>query len=58
MKKMGFTPPTYDFEMTFKLVFPRGAEAWLAKSEELPDEVVEKAQFAYSTSDDVIEKEA
>ncbi|MEM2815673.1 MAG: LLM class flavin-dependent oxidoreductase [Candidatus Bathyarchaeia archaeon] len=56
LEKMGFTPPTYDFEMTFKLVFPRDAEAWLAKSKELPDEVVEKAPFVYGAPDDVIEK--
>jgi alkanesulfonate monooxygenase SsuD/methylene tetrahydromethanopterin reductase-like flavin-dependent oxidoreductase (luciferase family) len=56
LEKMGFTPPTYDYEMTFKLVFPRDAEAWLAKSKELPDEVVEKAPFVYGTPDDVIEK--
>ncbi|MCS7096737.1 MAG: hypothetical protein N3F10_07315 [Candidatus Bathyarchaeota archaeon] len=42
--------------MTSKLVFPRDVEAWLAKSKELPDEVVEKALFAYGTHDDVIEK--
>jgi phthiodiolone/phenolphthiodiolone dimycocerosates ketoreductase len=56
LEKMGFKPPTYDFEMTFKLVFPRDAEAWLAKAKELPDEVVEKSPFLYGTPDDVIEK--
>ena len=56
LEKMGFTPPTYDFEMTFKLVFPRDAEAWLAKAKELPDEIVEKAPFVYGTPDDVIDK--
>ncbi|MGD8506849.1 MAG: LLM class flavin-dependent oxidoreductase [Candidatus Bathyarchaeota archaeon] len=56
LEKIGFQPPTHDFEMTFKLVFPRDAEAWLAKSKELPDEVVEKAPFLYGTPDDVIER--
>jgi phthiodiolone/phenolphthiodiolone dimycocerosates ketoreductase len=56
LEKIGFTPQTYDFEMTFKLVFPRDAEAWLAKAKELPDEIVEKAPFVYGTPDDVIDK--
>ncbi|MEM1538951.1 MAG: LLM class flavin-dependent oxidoreductase [Candidatus Bathyarchaeia archaeon] len=56
LEKMGYTPPTYDFEMTFKLVFPRDAEAWLAKAKELPDEIVEKTPFIYGAPDDVIDK--
>lgn len=56
LKKMGFIPPTYDFEMTFKLVFPRDGESWLEKSKELPDEVVEKAPFLFGTPDDIIDK--
>jgi len=56
LEKIGFQPPTYDFEMTFKLVFPRDAEAWLAKSMELPDEVVERSPFVYGTPDEVIDK--
>jgi len=56
LEKIGFQPPTSDFEMTFKLVFPRDGESWLAKSLELPDEVVEKAPFLFGTPDDVIDK--
>ena len=56
LEKIGFQPPTYDFEMTFKLVFPRDGKSWLAKSRELPDEVVEKSPFLFGTPDDVIDK--
>ncbi|MGQ9506438.1 MAG: LLM class flavin-dependent oxidoreductase [Candidatus Bathycorpusculaceae bacterium] len=56
LEKIGFKPPTYDFEMTFKLVFPRDGEAWLQKAKELPDEVVEKAPFLFGTPDDIVEK--
>ncbi|MDH5482242.1 MAG: LLM class flavin-dependent oxidoreductase [Candidatus Bathyarchaeota archaeon] len=56
LEKIGFQPPTHAFEMTFKMVFPRDGESWLAKSTELPDEVVEKAPFVFGTPDDVIEK--
>jgi len=56
LERIGYTPPTEDFEMTFKLVFPRDAAAWLAKAKELPDEVVEKAPFIYGAPDDVIDK--
>jgi len=56
LEAIGYTPPTYDFEMTFKLVFPRDAEAWLAKAKELPDEVVEKSPIVYGTPDDFIER--
>jgi phthiodiolone/phenolphthiodiolone dimycocerosates ketoreductase len=56
LEKIGFKPSTYDFEMTFKLVFPRDGNAWLAKAKELPDEVVEKAPFLFGTPDEIIEK--
>ncbi|MEM2975229.1 MAG: LLM class flavin-dependent oxidoreductase [Candidatus Bathyarchaeia archaeon] len=56
LEKIGFKPPTYDFEMTFKLVFPRDGEAWLEKSKELPDEAVEKAPFIFGTPEEVIDK--
>ncbi len=56
LEAIGYTPPTYDFEMTFKLVFPRDAEAWLAKAKELPDEVVEKSPIVFGTPDDFIER--
>jgi phthiodiolone/phenolphthiodiolone dimycocerosates ketoreductase len=56
LEKMGFQPPTYDFEMTFKLVFPRDGESWLAKSKELPDEVVEKSPFLFGAPNDIIDK--
>jgi len=56
LEKIGFQPPTCDFEMTFRLVFPRDAESWLAKSRELPDEVVEKSPFLYGAPDDIIDK--
>jgi phthiodiolone/phenolphthiodiolone dimycocerosates ketoreductase len=56
LEKIGFQPPTDDFEMTFKLVFPRDGESWLAKAKELPDEVVEKSPFLYGKPGDVIDK--
>ena len=56
LEKIGFQPPTYDFEMTFKLVFPRDAKSWLAKSRELPDEAVERSPFLFGTPEDIIEK--
>ena len=56
MEKLGFQPPTFDFEMTFKLVFPRDGESWLARSREIPDEVVEKAPFLWGVPDDIIDK--
>jgi len=56
LEKIGFEPSTYDFEMTYKLVFPRDGESWLEKSKELPDEVVEKSPFLFGTPDDVIDK--
>lgn len=56
LEKIGFDPPTYDFEMTFNLVFPRDGESWLAKSKELPDEVVERSPFLFGTPQDILEK--
>jgi len=56
LEKIGFEPPTNDFEMTFKLVFPRDGESWLAKSRELPDEVVEKSPFLFGSPEDIIDK--
>ncbi len=56
LEKIGFKPPTYDYEMTFKLVFPQDGESWLAKSRELPDEVVEKSPFLFGVPDDIIGK--
>jgi len=56
LEKIGFEPPSYDFEMTFKLVFPRDGKSWLAKAKELPDEVVEKSPFLFGTPDDIIDK--
>jgi len=56
LEKIGFKPPTYDFEMTFKLVFPQAGESWLAQSRELPDEVVEKSPFLFGAPDDIIDK--
>ena len=56
LKKMEYKPPTLDFEMTFKLVFPRDGESWFAKSKELPDEILEKSPFLYGTPDDFIKR--
>ena len=56
LEKIGFKPPTYDIEMTDKLVFPQDGQAWLAKAKELPDEAVEKAPFLFGTPADIIEK--
>lgn len=56
LEKIGFEPPTHDFEMTFKMIFPRDGEAWLEKAKQLPDEVVEKAPFLFGTPDEVTEK--
>ena len=56
IEKLGFTPPTYDFEMTFKLVFPDHAKAWVEKAQELPDEVVDKSPYIIGTPDDAIDK--
>jgi alkanesulfonate monooxygenase SsuD/methylene tetrahydromethanopterin reductase-like flavin-dependent oxidoreductase (luciferase family) len=56
LEKIGFNPPTNDFEMTFKLVFPRDGKSWLAKSRELPDDVVENAPFLFGTPNDIIDE--
>ncbi|MGD8565393.1 MAG: LLM class flavin-dependent oxidoreductase [Candidatus Bathyarchaeota archaeon] len=56
LEKIGFKPPTYDYEMTFKLVFPRDGDSWLKNAKELPDQVVENSPFLYGTPDDIIEK--
>ncbi|MEM2213266.1 MAG: LLM class flavin-dependent oxidoreductase [Candidatus Nezhaarchaeales archaeon] len=56
LEKIGVKPPTYEFEMTFKLVFPEHGEAWLNKAKEIPDEVVDKAPFIYGAPEDAIEK--
>ena len=56
MEKLGFQPPTFDFEMTFKLIFPRDGESWLAESRKIPDEVVEKAPFLWGVPDVIIDK--
>jgi len=56
LEKIGFEPPTHDFEMTFRLVFPKDGEAWLKKAKELPDEAVEKSPFLYGTPDDIMDR--
>jgi alkanesulfonate monooxygenase SsuD/methylene tetrahydromethanopterin reductase-like flavin-dependent oxidoreductase (luciferase family) len=56
IEAMGFEPPTYDFEMTFNLVFPRDAKAWFEEAKKLPDEVVEKSPIVYGSVDDYIER--
>ncbi|WP_290901442.1 LLM class flavin-dependent oxidoreductase [Ferroglobus sp.] len=56
LEAMGYEPPTYDFEMTFNLVFPRDAQRWLEEAKKLPDEVVEKSPIVYGTVDDFIER--
>jgi alkanesulfonate monooxygenase SsuD/methylene tetrahydromethanopterin reductase-like flavin-dependent oxidoreductase (luciferase family) len=56
IEKLGFKPPTEDYEMTFKLVFPKDARAWMEKAQELPDEVVDKSPYIIGTPDDAIEK--
>lgn len=56
IEKLGFKPPTYEFEMTFNLVFPNHAKAWMEKAQELPDEVVDKSPYIIGTPEDAIEK--
>ncbi len=56
LEAMGFEPPTYDFEMTWNLVFPRDGKRWLEAAKQLPDEVVEKSPIVYGTVDDFIER--
>lgn len=54
VEKLGFKPPTYDYEMTFNLVFPEHAKAWVEKAQELPDEVVDRSPYIIGTPDDAI----
>jgi alkanesulfonate monooxygenase SsuD/methylene tetrahydromethanopterin reductase-like flavin-dependent oxidoreductase (luciferase family) len=42
--------------MTFSLVFPEHAKAWVEKAQELPDEVVDKSPYIIGTPDDAIGK--
>jgi len=56
LEKLGYTPPTYQYEMTFNLVFPRDGKGWLETAMTLPDEVVDKAPYIIGTPDDAIEK--
>jgi len=56
IEKLGFKPPTYDFEMTFNLIFPEHARAWMETAQKLPDEVVDKSPYIIGTPDDAIEK--
>ncbi len=56
IENLGFEPPTHDFEMTFKLVFPQHAKAWMETAQKLPDEVVDKSPYIIGTAEDAIEK--
>jgi len=56
IEKMGFKPPTDEFEMTFNLVFPQHAKTWVEKAQTLPDEVVDKSPYIIGTPDDAVEK--
>jgi len=56
IEKLGFKPPSYDFEMTFKLVFPEHAKAWVETAQKLPDEVVDKSPYIIGTPEDAIGK--
>ncbi len=56
LEKIGHPSPTDDFEMTFRLVFPRDGRSWLEKAQELPDDIIEKSPFVYGTPDDIVEK--
>ncbi len=56
IERIGFKPPTYDFEMTYKLVFPDSGEPWLAKAREVPDEWVEKSPIMFGSPDEIIGK--
>ena len=56
LEGLGFKPPSYDFEMTYKLVFPGGAKAWVEKALEIPDEAVTSSPYVIGSPDDVIEK--
>jgi phthiodiolone/phenolphthiodiolone dimycocerosates ketoreductase len=54
IEKLGFKPPTDEFEMTFNLVFPEHARAWVEKAQTLPDEVVDKSPYIIGTPDDAV----
>ena len=56
LEELGFKPPSYDFEMTYKLVFPGGAQAWAEKAQEVPDEAVLKSPYIIGSPDDVVER--
>jgi len=56
IEKLGFKPSTYEFEMTFNLVFPDHAKAWMEKAQEIPDEVVDKSPYIIGTPDHAIGK--
>ena len=56
IEKLGFEPPTGEFEMTFKLVFPQHAKAWVEQARTLPDELVDKSPYIIGTPDDAVEK--
>ncbi|MDG6987777.1 MAG: LLM class flavin-dependent oxidoreductase [Nitrososphaerota archaeon] len=56
LEELGFKPPSYDYEMTYKLVFPGGAKGWVAKALEIPDEAVTKSPYVIGGPDDVVEK--
>lgn len=56
IERLGFKPPTHQFEMTFNLVFPEHAKAWMDKAQELPDEAVDKSPYIIGTPDDAIAK--
>ena len=56
LEELGFKPPSYDFEMTYKLVFPASAKAWVESAQRIPDEAVAKSPYIIGTPDDVTEK--
>ena len=55
LEELGFKPPSYDYEMTYKLVFPGGAKSWVAKALELPDEAVTRSPYVIGGPDEVVE---
>ncbi|KXA97024.1 hypothetical protein AKJ37_03940 [candidate division MSBL1 archaeon SCGC-AAA259I09] len=55
LERLGYEPPSYDFEMTYELVLPHQGKEWLEKSKEVPDEAVEDAPYLYGTPEDIIE---
>ncbi len=56
LEELGFKPPSYDFEMTYKLVFPGSAKAWAEMAKEVPDEAVMKSPYVVGSPDDVADK--